>query len=79
MKVLIASLVLAALAGCASQSPRWARDDVKAQAAAFCEDHAGIDRIQPISKNGGGNYWLRCNDKSMHRIGIKIVTGANNR
>jgi len=78
MKVLIASLVLASLVGCASQPPRWARDDVKEQAASFCENHDGIDRIQPISKNGGGDYWLRCNDKSMHRIGIKIVKGANN-
>lgn len=76
MKVLIASLVLLTLAGCASQPPRWARDDVMAQAAPFCADHDGIDRIQPISKNGGGNYWLRCNDKSMHRIGIKVINNS---
>lgn len=72
MKHLIGSLLIITLAACASAPPpRWARDDVKAQAAHFCSSHKGIRQIQPRSSQVGGNYWLICSDGKMQLVSIE--------
>jgi starvation-inducible outer membrane lipoprotein len=77
MKSVFASLVVFALAGCATiPPPRWARNDVKAQASHFCDAHKGIRQIQPRSDQVGGNYWLICGDGKMQLVSIET---PNNR
>ena len=73
MKTIIAAAVVLMLAGCASQMPLRMRPDVRAQAADFCTDHGGLDKIQQRSKDGGGNYRVRCTDASMHLVSITQV------
>lgn len=73
MKVIASALVVVLLSGCVSRMPLWMRPDARAQAANFCTDHGGLDKIQPRSEQGGGDYWVRCTDASMHLVSISAV------